>query len=107
MKIRFAPTYINKDGMRTLARANQGHNHFDTREDAEKWLAAVLSNPNSDKRMWGDVSKMRVDAIECHDHGDALGIWINDDKFTPKRSNAGRALIATLAQLGKDIMVLE
>jgi hypothetical protein len=42
-KIMFAITKINEDGVRTLARANQGRNHFETKKLAEQYLKDVLA----------------------------------------------------------------
>ena len=73
MKTRFAVTKIDKSGLRVLAFANQGRNHFDTQEAAEEYLRAVLSNNSKDTlaSIYGDSSKMKVLAVECYDHGDA------------------------------------
>jgi hypothetical protein len=79
-KIMFALTMVNKDGMRTLARANQGRNHFETKELAEEYLKDVWTNNSEDtlKSVFGDVIKMRVDPVECYHHGDAKRVYFND-----------------------------
>lgn len=77
---RFAITHINRDGLRTLSFANQGRNHFDTREAAEEHLAAVKKNNSifTLHHLYGDVDKMEVREVECYLHGDATGIYFDD-----------------------------
>lgn len=77
--IRYAITKINKDGDRVLAFANQGRNHFDTQEAAERHLRATLENNTADtlRSVYGDVSKMEVRPVECYEHGDAIGIYFD------------------------------
>ena len=70
-------TLEEPDGLRVLAFANQGRNHFDTREAAEAHIAATM-NPATNcadtlRSVFGDVTKARVDSVECYDHGDAVG----------------------------------
>jgi hypothetical protein len=74
MKTLFAITKV-AGNLRVLADANQGRYHFATREEAEGRLKAILSNNHGDtlRSVFGDTSKMRVDAVECYDHGDAVG----------------------------------
>lgn len=75
MKSRFAITKVS-DGLRVLAFANQGRHHFDTKAEAEQHLRAVLSPETNSadtlKSVFGDVTKVRVDPVECYDHGDAV-----------------------------------
>lgn len=82
MKTRYAITKVNRDGFRVLAFANQGRNHFDTKAAAEKHLRAVIANNSDDKvrMVYGDVSKIRVDPVQCYDHGDAIASYIDTDK---------------------------
>jgi hypothetical protein len=63
-KTLFAITKV-ENGLRSLAQANQGRNHFTTREEAEDHLTAILSNNSAStlKSVFGDTSKMRVDPI--------------------------------------------
>lgn len=70
---RFAITKIDKSGLRTLATANQGRCFRDTRQEAERQLQAMLSNNSIDtlESVFGDLSKMRVDEIECYENGDS------------------------------------
>jgi hypothetical protein len=79
MKILYAITHINDDGMRTLTFANQGRNHYQARKDAEAALAAYLSNGSLRDRVLGDkADTLEVRAVECYDHGDAMGIYFSD-----------------------------
>lgn len=82
MKTRYAITKINTYGLRVLAFANQGRNHFDTKAKAEAHLAAVLKNNSADtlRSVYGDTTKMRVDPVECYDHGDAVGTVVGKQK---------------------------
>jgi hypothetical protein len=81
MKIRYAITCICKEtGFRKLAHANQGRYHFDKKEDAEEMLRNILKN-NCEatlKSVYGDITKMRVDPVECYDHGDAIRYYFED-----------------------------
>lgn len=72
-RMRFVITKVTRDGLRVLATTNQGRRHHDTREEAEQQLAAILSNNSADTlaSVYGDVRKMRVDEVECYDHGDS------------------------------------
>jgi hypothetical protein len=67
---RYVPTYINKDGAHCLMRAAQGRDTFETAEDAQRWLDAVLSNPHNSPdtltELWGDLSKCEVRAWACY-----------------------------------------
>lgn len=74
MKTRFVITKIDKDGLRVLAVANQGRNHFDTKAEAKAHLKAILSNnsANTLKSVFGDTTKMKVIAAPCYDHGDCM-----------------------------------
>lgn len=74
MKTRYVITKVEKSGLRVLAVANQGRCHFDEQEKADAHLRAILSNNSSDtlKSVFGDVSKMKVIAAPCYDHGDCM-----------------------------------
>ena len=73
--IRYAITHVNRDGMRGLTRANQGRNHFDTREAAEGFIAAMKRNnsPGILLQMYNDTLEVRE--VDCYEHGDAKGVW--------------------------------
>lgn len=42
--IRYVPTYIGQDGMRTLMRGRQGRFTYATPEEAQSWIDAVTAN---------------------------------------------------------------
>lgn len=77
MQNRYVPTHVNRDHMRTLSRPNQGRNHFDDRAAAQKWIDAVMENTSVEtiKQVYGEqaVGTFEVRAVECYDHGDAVG----------------------------------
>lgn len=79
MKTMYAVTHVNKDGMRTLTYANQGRNHCDKREDAERKLAALVQNTTVDRleQIFGNqaLGTFDVREVDCYDHGDAKSIW--------------------------------
>lgn len=71
---RYAITHINKDGYRTLTFANQGRNHYETREQAETALSAY--KPDLQSKVLGDAADtLEVRAVECYDSGDAKQIY--------------------------------
>jgi hypothetical protein len=73
---KYALTNLNKDGQRVLTFANQGRNHYDTRQEAQALLdlfkedlrARVLDNR---------ADTLEVHAIECYENGDAKSIFIS------------------------------
>ena len=78
---RYTITYIYKDGLRKFARANQGRNHFDKESDAKEFLANTLKNNSIEtlNSVYCDYRTLRVDPIECYDHGDAISVYIKPD----------------------------
>ena len=77
----FALTHVNRDNMRTLSRSNQGRNHFDTKEQADKWLAGFLENNSQDSiiQVFGKqaLGTFEIHPVECYMHGDAVGVWFD------------------------------
>lgn len=73
MPTRYAITFIDKDGNRALAMANQSRNHFDTQKEADDYLTVMKSVNSADtlKSLFGDIETLRADPIECYNHGDA------------------------------------
>ena len=94
----FAITNIKPDGSRGLALANQGRHHFETKEAAEEFLKAILTNNSQDtlKSVYGDISKMRVDPIECYWHGDAKRVYFDTEEeiaeFLAKSENQSKII---------------
>lgn len=75
---RYAITHMSrKTGLRTLSLPNQGRNHSDSRQEAEGHLSA-LQGPDGLCRVMDpqEFLTLRVDEIECYDHGDARGIYV-------------------------------
>lgn len=70
----FAITYIGQHGMRTLAFANQGRNHYETREQADEFLE--LYKPDLAGRISNHHS-LEVREVTCYDHGDAVSIYFD------------------------------
>jgi hypothetical protein len=79
---RFAITKIdNEDGGIVLAFANQGRNHFDTRDAAETHLAALRANNSAHSLNTisdGQPDKLAVHEIECYPNGDAIAHGIRE-----------------------------
>jgi len=77
---RYVPTYVGKDGLRTLMRGAQGRNTFATPEEAAWWLGEV-TNYNSAERIreiWGDNPQFEVRPCECWPHHfDPKGIYFD------------------------------
>ncbi len=80
MKTMFQVTCITKQGLRCLIGAAQGRNMHETREAADTWLAAFLANNSTDRlaSIYGAqaLDTFRVDPFECYDHGDPVGIYV-------------------------------
>jgi len=72
------PSLPELPGWRQLAWANQGRNHWDTREQAERWLREAWKNSEpAIRQVFGNrADTLGVDEIECHDSGDAVGIYV-------------------------------
>lgn len=80
MRTRYAITHVHKGGLRGLSFANQGRNHFDTQQEAAEALLAYMRPEHGlDRVLTPEQFKtLRVDSIICHDHGDAIGIWVDE-----------------------------
>jgi len=80
MKTMYQVTCITKQGLRSLITAAQGRHMHATREEAETWLAAFLANNSTDRlaSIYGAqaLDTFRVDPFECYDHGDPVGIYV-------------------------------
>lgn len=70
------PTHDNDPEYRVLAFANQGRNHYDTREQVEQALRSVQQNNSPERLKEFKLDQARVDEVECYHHGDAIGIYI-------------------------------
>lgn len=77
---RYVPTYVNRDGMRTLMRNAQGRDTFETPEQAQAWIDAVTRNNSADRlrEVWGDDPRFEVRACPCYPgHHDPQTVWFN------------------------------
>jgi hypothetical protein len=75
MKTLFAITHVNKQGRRTLTFANQGRNHYATAEAANTAMRDY--EPDLRARMGDAADSLQVRAVQCYDHGDAVGVWFD------------------------------
>jgi len=78
--IRYVPTYINRDGMRTLMREAQGRATFETETQAQEWIDAVISNTSRDtiRSLWGSNPQFAVRPCACYArHFDPVGVWFD------------------------------
>ncbi len=78
--VRYVPTYVNRDGMRTLICAAQGRNTWATYQEAAEYMAAILSNNSADqlRSLWGDNPRFEVRACDCWpNHFDPKGIYFD------------------------------
>ncbi len=77
---RYVPTYVNKDGMRTLMRPAQGRFTFGTVTEAQGWIVAVttVNTPDTLRQVWGDNPRFEVRPCECWPgHFDPKGVYFN------------------------------
>lgn len=80
MQTRYAITHVDyKTGLRRLTLPNQGRNHEATRAAAEDRLGC-LRGPDGLCRILNpqEFLTLRVDPFECYDHGDAVGIYVDE-----------------------------
>lgn len=80
--LRYVPTYINAQGLRTLMCAAQGRDTFATAAEAQAWIDAIYSNaynaPHALSRIWGDNPRCEVRPCECWPaHFDPIGIYFD------------------------------
>lgn len=77
--IRYVVTHLDRNGMRTLAAAAQGHFTYATRAEAQSHLDAMLAN-NSDDRLRSVYGfPLEVRACRCWPvHFDPIGVYFDD-----------------------------
>lgn len=76
--IRYVVTHINKDGMRTLAHAQQGRNTYETPEAAQAWINAAKANNTvaTLQSVYPNPDSLEVRPCECYPgHFDPKGIY--------------------------------
>jgi hypothetical protein len=78
--MRYAITNIGKDGLRVLTFANQGRNHYDTREAAQASLD-LFKGPQGLPRVLTpeQVASLQVTEVECYGHGDSTRTVFGED----------------------------
>lgn len=78
--IRYVPTYMAKDGLRTLATPCQGRHTFATEQEAQRWIDLVTAN-NSARTIaatWGTDPRFEVRPCKCWPiHFDPVGIYFD------------------------------
>lgn len=76
--IRYVPTHINREGMRTLATPCQGRHTYATPEEAQAWIDAVIgaNPPEVIARHYG--APIEVRPCPCWPvHFDPVGIYFD------------------------------
>ncbi len=92
--VRFVVTYINRDGLRALAHAQQGRCTHETPEAAQEWinLATKVNTDEQLRPVYGDTTKLQVRAAACYPgHHDPVGCYFDDDAENPEAYFAGVA----------------
>lgn len=83
-KVLYNVSCVGKNGLRVLFGANQGRYMHETREGAETFLAAMMTNTGEDRLVdiMGEQARgtFRVDAFSCYASGDARGIYVDDEE---------------------------
>jgi hypothetical protein len=75
----FAITHVDpKTGLRQLTFANQGRNHYKTREEAQSKLD-LLRDDLRNKFLGDAADTLEVREVECYHHGDAKGIYFDQE----------------------------
>jgi len=74
----FVITGMKKDGLRHMALNNDGRNTHKTREAAEKQLSDILNANDKETIKETLGTDLRIDQVECYDHGDAAQTVFGD-----------------------------
>lgn len=80
--VRWVPTYVGKDGLRTLVLGAQGRWTFDTKKEAQAWCDAARANNSADSLAQiygpGGAESMEPRACECWPgHNDPKGVYFD------------------------------
>lgn len=75
----WAITHINSDGDRVLTFANQGRNHYATKEKALAQLEALNTTGDLTRKRAIKADTLEVRAVECYWHGDAINVFANEE----------------------------
>jgi len=76
---RYVVTHVNKDGMRTLAHAQQGRCTYATPEEAQAWIDAARANTSNNlQSVYPRPDTLEVRPCECWPvHFDPKGVWFD------------------------------
>lgn len=77
---RYVPTFVDRDGMRTLMRGAQGQDTYATPDEAQAWMNAVTANNSAEavREAWGDNPRFEVRPCPCWPgHFDPQTIWFD------------------------------
>jgi hypothetical protein len=77
---RYVPTFVGKDGLRTLMQPAQGRNTYATAFEAQTWIEEVLKNTSQDtiRQLYGESPDFEVRACQCHaGHFDPVGVYFD------------------------------
>jgi hypothetical protein len=80
--IRYVPTHIGRDGLRTLSLAAQGRNTYETARDAAHWIDAVRAQNQweSIASIFGPDDTFEVCACPCWPgHFTPCGVYFDDE----------------------------
>lgn len=77
---RYVATFVNRHGVRTLMRAAQGRNTFDTAKAAQEWIDEVTCVNSADtiRQVYGDDPRFEVRPCDCWPvHHDPKSVWFD------------------------------
>lgn len=81
MKTLYQISFIGRNGLRTLMGPAQGRHMHPTRDAAEEFLGSLMTNTGVARLLdiYGEQSRgtFRVDAFQCYDNGDPMGIYVD------------------------------
>jgi hypothetical protein len=79
MKTLYAITHVGPNGLRRLTFANQGRRHYATAAEAEQVLE-IFRGPLGLRQVLteSEMKTLAVRAVQCYDHGDAIGIYVQE-----------------------------
>lgn len=78
--IRYVPTFVGANGLRTLASPAQGRWTWATPEGAQAYIDAVLANTSFSTvlTIWGENPRFEVRACQCWaGHFDPVGVYFD------------------------------
>lgn len=82
MKTMYQVTCRKSNGLRGIITAAQGRHMHATKADADNWMESFMASNTTERlaAVYGQqaLGTFRVDAFECYDHGDSVGIWVDE-----------------------------